>query len=557
MRTRSVGWRLAAAVGLVAALVAVVGCDADDEGTLPSSDSPSDINPHDPAELRDGGNLRLPISAYPANWNTLSTDGNDIEITQLEQPMMPHAFNIDAAGNLTVDTDYFTDIELTNTDPQQVTYTINPKAVWSDGTPITWEDIASQAHALSGQDPNYLIASNDGFDRVSTVERGVDDRQAIITFAKHFAEWRGQFAGNTLLFPKSVTATPAAFNKGLVNAITATAGPFLVKSTDRGEGRMVLGRNPRWWGATPKLDTITYNVLATQAWVPALQNNELDVVGLATRDDLKTARHTEGVAIRAAPSLQWEHLTFNGAPGSILADPRLRVAIMQGINRQGIVNAVENGMVQSPTPLNNHIFVEGEDGYQDNSIPYDPKAAARQLDTLGWKINGSFREKDGQRLEIHTIMYDDDTLVQIAQIIQQNLQQLGIKLDIDTKPGQNFFTDWVIPGSFDAALFGWAADPFPLGSIPQIWGYDPANVQGNYGHIGSPQLNDLIEQTLSELDPVKARALANEVDKQIWAEGHSLPLFQIPGDLAVRANLANYGSFGLASVDWTKVGYLK
>ena len=53
---------------------------------------------------------------------------------------------------MTVNTDYFTSVELTSTNPQVVTYTINPKAVWSDGTPITWEDIASQIHATSGKD---------------------------------------------------------------------------------------------------------------------------------------------------------------------------------------------------------------------------------------------------------------------------------------------------------------------------------------------------------------------------------------------------------------------
>ena len=65
---------------------------------------------------------------------------------------MPRAFLIAPDGSTTVNTDYFTNVELTSTDPQVVTYTINPKAVWSDGTPITWEDIASQINATSGKD---------------------------------------------------------------------------------------------------------------------------------------------------------------------------------------------------------------------------------------------------------------------------------------------------------------------------------------------------------------------------------------------------------------------
>src|SRR5699024_7727541 len=101
----------------------------------------------------------------------------------------------------------------TGTDPQVVTYTINPNATWSDGTPLTWEDIASQIHATSGADEAFLIAARNGSERVAAVTRGVDDRQAVVPFAKPYAEWRGMFAGNTMLLPKSMTADPGAFNK--------------------------------------------------------------------------------------------------------------------------------------------------------------------------------------------------------------------------------------------------------------------------------------------------------------------------------------------------------
>ncbi|GAB0101170.1 ABC transporter family substrate-binding protein [Nocardia sp. JMUB6875] len=560
MRIRSIGIKLA--VPLVAVTMVATGCGGDD-GTAPQGKAElgttSDINPHDVADLKDGGNLRLSISAYPANWNTLNVDGNDAEITSLERPMMPRAFRTDASANLTVNTDYFTSVELTKTDPQQVTYTINPKAVWSDGSPITWEDISSEAEALSGRNKDFLIANNNGFDRVDKVERGVDDRQAIITFNKHYADWKGQFAGNSFLYPKSVTSDPAVFNKGLVDAITLTAGPFIVQSTDRGQGRIVLGHNPKWWGATPKLDTITYSVLNSQALIPALQNNEIDAVGIGTRDDLKTAQNTPGIAIRRSPSNSWAHFTFNGAPGSILADPKLRVAISKAIDRQGIVTAIQNGLVNDPKPLNNHIYLQGQKGYQDNSPALDAAAAAKELDDLGWKVpsGGGTREKDGRKLEIRDVMYNDDTWVQIAQIIQQNLSSIGVKLTIDTKPGQDFFTKVIQPGDFDVAQWSWVGDPFPLSSIYQIWGYNPKDVQGNYGRIGSPELNDLIEQCVSELDPDKAVDLANQIDKKVFAEGHSLPLFQSPGNVAVRADLANYGAAGLASLDYTKIGFLK
>ncbi|MFI2283915.1 ABC transporter family substrate-binding protein [Nocardia beijingensis] len=549
--------------GLVALALIAAGCasSADDSaaGLSDALGTTSDINPKNRDEVRDGGNLRLAVTSFPANWNTLSTDGNDGEIADIERPLMPRAFDVDAAGNLTVNHDFFTDVALTGTNPQQVTYTINPEAVWSDGSPITWEDIASQAHALSGRDKRFLIAITYGFEFVEKVERGVDDRQAVLTFNHPFGEWRGQLAGDSALFPKSVTADPESFNKSLVDRLGPSAGPFVVQSTDRTQGRIVLSRNPKWWGDTPKLDTITVSVLDQAAWASALQNNELDLVRLSSIDEVKAVRNTGGLVIRRAPGNRWRHITFNGAPGSILADPKLRVAIAKGIDRQGIATATQNGLVENPKPLNNHIFLQGQDGYQDNSAPvaYDPDQAARELDALGWKLNGDVREKDGRKLEIRDVMYNDPLWIQIAQIIQQNLARIGVRLIIDTKPGAGYFTNVIIPGDFDAAQFVFTGDAFYLSDIRQIYYYDPNDLQGNYGRIGSPELNALIERTLTELDPKKMIELANEVDRKVFEEGHSLPLTQSDGSFGARADLANIGSPGLASYDYTKIGFVK
>ncbi|MFC4124071.1 ABC transporter family substrate-binding protein [Nocardia rhizosphaerae] len=558
MRIRTTTTRLAIPLVVLGLLAAGCGSGTTTEPAGAAAlGTTNDINPMDVELLRDGGNLRLAISALPQNWNALHTDGHDAEVAGVLRPTMPRAFMTDAAAELSVNTDYFTEVALTSTDPQQVTYTINPDAVWSDGTPITWEDLAAQANALSGRDKTYLIGNTNGFDRVAKVERGVDDRQAVLTFDQHYAEWRGQFAGNSFLYPKSVTSSPEAFNKSLVDGPGPSAGPFIVQTIDRGQNRIVLERNPRWWGDTPKLDTFTFSALDSAARLPALQNNEIDAVGLADINEVKTASATAGIAIRRAPANQWSHLTFNGAPGSILEDAGVRVAISKAIDRQGIANAIQNGMVADPKPLNNHVYLAGQQGYQDNSLGFDPTAAAAELDALGWKLNGDVREKDGRRLEFRDVMYQSDTWVSIAQIIQQNLARIGVKLNIETKPGAGFFTDNIIPGNFDVAQWSWVGDPFPLGSLSQVYGLYPDDVQGNYGRIGSPELNDLIERAVSELDPDKAVELANQVDRMIFEEGHSIPLMQVAGNVAVRDTLANYGAAGLASLDYTKIGFVK
>jgi peptide/nickel transport system substrate-binding protein len=544
---------------LATLVLALSGCAAVDitapEG-VSAVGTASDINPQDPATLRDGGNLRLSMSQFPPNFNPLHIDGNLAENAAMLKATMPRAFIIGPDGSATVDTDYFTSVELTGTNPQVVTYTINPKATWSDGTPVSWHDIASQIHATSGADGGFAIASTNGAERVASVTRGVDDRQAVVRFAKPYAEWRGMFAGNSMLLPHSMTADPDTFNKAQLRRPGPSAGPFMLSTLDRTSQRITLTRNPHWWGKPPKLDTITYLVLDESARMPALQNHTIDATGVATLDQLTIARRTEGIAIRRAPTPAWNHFTFNGAPGAILSDKALRLAVMRGIDRTTIAKVTQRGLTADPVPLNNHIYVAGQEGYQDNSkvVAYDPERATRELDALGWKLHGKFREKDGQPLVIRHLFYDASSTRQFAQVAQHNLAQIGVKLQLDSKAGGGFFTDYVNVGDFDIAQFSWVGDAFPLAGLNQI---SASYGEANFGKIGSPEIDAKIEETLQALDPALARARANEVDALLWAEGFSLPLIQTTGNVAVRSSLANFGAPGLADLDYTAIGFMK
>jgi len=532
------------------------GADLTPSGPATAVGATSDINPQNPATLRDGGDLRLAITEFPPNFNTLHIDGNSADVGGMLKATMPRAFVIGPDGSTTVNTDYFSSVELTGTNPQVVTYTINPKATWSDGTPLSWQDIASQIHATSGADKKFAIAGTNGSERVKSVTRGVNDQQAVITFAKPYAEWRGMFAGNTMLLPKSSTATPEAFNTAQLSGPGPSAGPFIVSALDRTKQRIVLTRNPRWWGERPRLDRITFLVLDDAARLPALQNKAIDATGLSGLDQMTIARRTKGIAIRRAPTPSWYQFTFNGAKGSILADPALRRAIAEGIDRQSIAAVTQHGLVSNPQALNNHIYVRGQQGYHNNSavVAYNPEKAKQDLDALGWKLNGGFREKDGRPLVVRDLFYDAQTSRQFGLIAQHSLAKIGVKFELVAKAGSGFFTNYINVGAFDIAQFGWMGDAFPLSALTQIYA---STGESNFGKIGSPEIDAKIEQTLEELDPKKARALANDVDRLIWAEGFSLPLVQSPGNVGVDSSLANFGAPGLADLNYSAIGFMR
>jgi hypothetical protein len=96
----------------------LAGCSAGAESLPPGPatavGATSDVNPQNPATLRIGGDLRLALTEFPSNFNTLHIDGNSADVGGMLKATMPRAFVIGPDGSTTVDTDYFSSVELTD-----------------------------------------------------------------------------------------------------------------------------------------------------------------------------------------------------------------------------------------------------------------------------------------------------------------------------------------------------------------------------------------------------------------------------------------------------------
>ena len=155
---------------------------------------------------------------------------------------------------------------------------------------------------------------------------------------------------------------------------------------------------------------------------------------------------------------------------------------------------------------------------------------------------------------IRDVLYDSQTGRQVAQVAQSNLAQIGVKLELDVKSADGFFTNYVNVGDFDITQFSWVGDAFALCCLNQIFTTD---AESNFGKISSPAIDAKVEEVLDELDPAKARALANDVDTMLWEEVFSLALYQSPGNVAVLSKLANFGPSGVGDLDYSTIGFMK
>lgn len=515
----------------------------------------NDINSVPRDQLRDGGDLSWPLDQIPDNFNALHIDGTLLENIEVMEALMPGAFVVQPDASVEVDKDYFTSIELTGQDPQQITYTINPDATWNDGTPLTWRDLQSQWQALNGTNDAFLAADTTGYEDIESVERGTNDKQAVVTFARTFGEWRSLFG---IIYPTSTTSDPITFNEGWINQILTTAGPFTLQTLDQTGLTITLARDEQWWGEPAKLDRIIYRVTERAALADSLANGEIDFYAIGSDVNLfQRARGIGGVEIRQATEPQYNHITINGGEGSILADPELRKAVARGINRQAIADALIGQIVPDTTPLGNYLHVQGSENYVDHSqdVSYDPEAARAALDELGWTLQGDVRSKNGVQLTIDLVSTAGNPISErISQLTTAQLAEIGVQVNIRPAPVAAFFTDYVTPGNFEMVGFGWSGTPFPVTSTRNIY---TTNGEQNYGHISSAEIDQLYEQAIRTLDDQRRVELGQQIDQKIWDLMPQLPLYQSTGAYAVRTTLANFGADGFADVIYEDIGYVR
>jgi peptide/nickel transport system substrate-binding protein len=566
---------LAAIVSALAMFVAACG-GSDNGGGSGSTAKPTkeqeasatkqiDINEQPADKLKQGGTVRWAVDQFSTQWNYNQLNGPESSTSQVLYGVMPYAFIADKTAKVAPNPDYVTSAKADQSSGKQVvTIELNPKAKWSDGTPITEKDYETQWQALRGKDSKYQVSSSTGYDLISSVKQGKDQNEVIATFDKPFADWMALWSP---LYPAKYQDSASHFNSGYLNKIPVTAGPFKVEKLDKTAKTVSMVPDPNWWGAKPHVDRIITRALEGDAGVNAFVNGEVDV-NLIPNDpsSYKRAASAKNGVVRVAGGPDFRHFTFNGTSPN-LSEQSVRQAIAMGINRNAIVKADLTGLPWPARTMDNHFLVNTQAGYKSNSGTvgtYNPDQAKQMLDAAGWKQGSNgFRQKGGKTLDLRFVIPTGvPASKQEGELTQAMLKDIGVKVDIRAVPSDDFFDKYVIPGNFDITPFSWLGTPFPISSAQSIYA-NPAKddkgelqIQQNFARVGSKEIDDLMDKAAQTLDQNQAFNFINQADAKIWDVVHSITFYQRPQMTAVNKTLANVGSYGFAQPDYTKIGFM-
>ncbi len=544
------------------------------------------------ASSSSGGTATMALDENLAGFNINTSAASEFVLQEIMNMVWPQAFIVNNKLQPVMNNQLLESATQTSDSPQTVVYTLNPKAVWSDGTPITADDFIYNWQAQSGNTAYtdvggkpYDDASTSGYNQIqsvvgsnpsggaacapgSTADRNVglcpNGRTITVTFKPSFTDWRAIF---TDIVPAHIART-VGWNTGFVGPTQAISGSWYTISSYNENQSLVLTRNPSYWGTPGKLNKIVFQFFSDDSQlVPALQNKEINIFNPSTVNlsIVQTASQVPNTTKVTLPGLEFEHFDFNQAD-PYLAKLQVREAIAHGVNRQAIITRTVGEIAKGIAPLGSRMLVSTQKGYVGTSYAYNPSQSDNLLKELGFKkVSGYYQpnygSQKGQPLTFTIQSTSGNTIrAQTEELFQSQMKAIGIKINIQNYDANTFFGTNLPTGQYQIGEFAWVTTPFVSGNQPIYCSYTSTQCAENWTHSANSQVDSLMASGSAAPSTSQEITDYNKADAILWQNMVTLPLYQKPQFFAwsntLKGVLPNTSSVGVTwnAENWTISG---
>ena len=515
------------------------------------------FNPKDRSELKEGGELRLAFDEIPKNFNPFNTNGytsGAIAIQAAMNSAYAGGYKYDYTGKPSLNTDYITEYKAeTKNGVQTVTFKINPKAKFNDGTPIDIESVRAAHKIFTAPAGEYQVTDAPMWKQVKSVEENGDKFSVKVTMEKPYYPIDGGFVISTFIHPALVDKK--LFNDGLVDKPLDKywAGPFKVENWDVSQNSLILTRNDKWWGQKPLLEKISIRSLGEAASLAAFKNSEIDVISASSHNVYADVSKMSNIDIRKGTALGVSDYELN--PDKIPLP--VRKAIVAGINREQIQKIRFEKIGWNEKAPGSMCFLPLQEGYKD-SYPTEigEDVAKKILEDAGYKKDGDFYAKDGKKASYELFTFGDDQDVKTtSQFFSDQMKKIGIELKIVNRANSEL-TKVSTERSYGIKSAGYGITTNPVDSAYYFY-----RSEINNGH--GKELDSLADKMMATEDYKKQLEIATELEKRHLAEvAIYIPVSNGPNYQACKKGLANYGPrlFATSAYDpdvWINAGWEK
>ena len=400
-------------------------------------------------------------------------------------------------------------------DEQTIVITLKEDLKWSDGEPLTVDDVAFSYNEiyLNDQIPSsFKDILRIGKSGALPIVKKIDNLRVEFSTPEPFAPFV-RYAGGLPILPAHVLkeSVRTTNSEGELNYLTKWGtdtpvteivgnGMYRLKSYTPNQ-RIILEKNPFYWrqddqeNNLPYIENIVWQVIEnTDNQLLNFRSGELDTIKVAAemfpllKQEEDRGKYT---IYNGGPTPASSFICFNinqgkNAKDEPFVDPiksrwfnnkAFRQAIAYGINREAMTNNIYRGLgapQYSPIPVTSPFYLSPEEGLKIYN--YDPEKAKKLLLGAGFKYNqnGELLDSEGNKVEF-TLLSSAGRKVreQMATQINQDLAKLGIKINMQFLSFNTYIRKLSLSKDWDAYLGG-----FTGGSIEPHGGYNIWSVNG-------------------------------------------------------------------------------
>jgi len=453
--------------------------------------------------------LHLSLASLPSRINPiLATDSSSSAIADW---VFSSLLNYDTNGTIVPDMAskfYFED-------NRTLIIEIKKGITWHDGTRFSARDVKFTYDLINSKE--VVTPYKDEFRTVSSVE--VINTYSLRIRYKH-PYYKALHVWMMGILPYHLLKDEKDLMTSEFNRHPIGTGAYTLKSFEVGSD-IVLNSFKNYHLGEPHIKKVIYNIVSdSNAQFLMLKSNQLDIGGLSALqlerqldDKFKKSYRTEKLVSHA-----YTYVGFN-LKRKKFGDVRIRRALSLGVNRKELSNILffsHAGVCEGP-------FLPKTFAYNEEvTTPYDPKLAKELLSSAGFNENNPFS------FELVTSS-NNPIRGYAAQIIQYQLEKIGVKMSIRVMEWQAFLNTVIFPGAFDAMLLGWGLSLMP--DPYSIWHSDN-DKPGGFNLIGykNSEVDDLIERSQKQTDEKKLSYMYKRIYELIVRDYAYMFLF-IPEDL--------------------------
>jgi peptide/nickel transport system substrate-binding protein len=415
-------------------------------------------------------------------------------------------------------------------DSLSVAFTLNPRARWHDGRPVTANDVRFTLQLL--KDPRTATTYTAALANVDSVSVR-DSLTAVVWYKRRTPEQFYDFVYQAPIMPEhlvkdiprdKLSSSPFANHP-------VGSGRFRFAAFEPGVRIELLADTAHYRGR-PKLDRVILVFTGdVNNAITQLFSGQADFLEILPADVLP--RVDSGGNIRALPygGLAYSFMGMNprdprrpAQPHPVFGDRTVRLAITQALDREGMLRNVFSGrgiLTTGPYPR----------ALSDTGVKapaFDKARAAALLDSAGWRAGADgIRVRNGRPLEFGLIVPSSSRpRMRYAVLIQEQLKDVGVKVNIESMDF-NAFSERQDRGAFDAAMMSQGTDPTPA-TTSQNWGTSGIPPRGqNFARYSNPKVDALLDSSARNFDPARGREQFRRAAQQIVDDVPAVWLYDV------------------------------